>query len=230
MAESKAAPDRVSGVTEHHLTVARTARYYLRGDPGSARHTWLGCHGYGQLAATFIGHLATAAGDARLLVAPEALSRFYHDNGLGPIGASWMTREDRANEIADYIRYLDQVQAELRRRAPTGHRLYGLGFSQGVATVSRWVFGGESDVAGLIMWAGTVAPELNPAALASKVRGKRVALVAGTKDEYVNADWFQREHQRFVEAGADCRDFSFHGGHRLDRVVLAQAMDFVETG
>ena len=230
MAEREAAPDRAIGATEHHLTVARDARYYLHGDPASARHAWLCCHGYGQLASAFIGYLATEGNTDRLLVAPEALSRFYHDNGRGPVGASWMTREDRQHEIDDYIRYLDQVGAELRTRLPSNHRLYALGFSQGLATVSRWVFGGNSEVAGLILWAGTMAPELNPAALAPKLRGKRVALVAGSKDEYVTPDWFPREHQRFSEAGADCKDFGFHGGHRLDRVTLAQAMEFVEGG
>jgi len=228
MAKREAAPAATTGITEHHLSVPRTARYYLHGNPGSARHVWLCCHGYGQLASAFIGYLATAGSAERLLLAPEALSRFYHDNGRGPVGASWMTREDRQHEIDDYIRYLDQVRAELQTRLPSSHRLYALGFSQGLATVSRWVFGGQSEVAGLILWAGSMAPELNPAALAPRFRGKRVALVAGSKDEYVTPDWFQREHQRFTEAGADCRDFHFHGGHRLDRVILAQAMGFVE--
>jgi predicted esterase len=218
----------VTDVTEHHLTVSRAARYYLQGDPASARHAWLACHGYGQLAAAFIGYLSTAASEERLLVAPEALSRFYLDSGLGPIGAGWMTREDREHEIADYIRYLDQLGAELKGRLPADHRLFALGFSQGVATVSRWVAGGNLPVAGLILWAGTVAPELAPDALRPRLTGARVALVAGNKDEYVKSEWFEREHQRFTEAGADCRDFPFHGGHRLDRTILAQAMEFVE--
>ncbi|HEV8123613.1 MAG TPA: hypothetical protein VGP80_05190 [Gemmatimonadales bacterium] len=228
MAKRETAPLPVAGITEHHLSVPRTARYYLHGDPGSARHAWLGCHGYGQLAGAFIGYLSTAASATRLLIAPEALSRFYHDNGLGPIGASWMTKEDRQHEIDDYLRYLDQVQSELRARLPADHRLFALGFSQGVATVSRWLLGGKSELAGLIVWAGTVAPELNPAALAPRLSGKRVALVAGSKDEYVTPAWFEKEHRRFTEAGAECRDFHFHGGHRLDRVILAQAMEFVE--
>lgn len=220
----------MTSVTEHHLTVARAARYYLLGDSGSARRAWVGCHGYGQLAAAFIGYLSTAAGEGRLLVAPEALSRFYLENGLGPIGASWMTREDREHEIADYIRFLDQVATQLQGRLPADHRLFALGFSQGVATVSRWLVRGKSEMAGLILWAGTVAPELQPEALREKLAGKRVALVAGNKDEFVKPDWFDRETGRFTQAGADCRAFPFHGGHRLDRVILGQAMEFVEGG
>lgn len=219
----------MTGPTEHHLSVSRAARYFLLGDPASARHAWLACHGYGQLAAAFLGYLATAASEERLLVAPEALSRFYHENGLGPIGASWMTREDREHEIADYVRFLDQVSAELQEQLRPDHRRFALGFSQGVATVARWVARGNTPVAGLILWAGTVAPELAPDALRPRLSGARVALVAGNKDEYIKPEWFEREHRRFTEAGADCRDFAFHGGHRLDRVVLAQVMEFVEN-
>lgn len=217
-----------NGVTEHHLSVPRTARYYLRGDPGATRDAWFGCHGYGQLAAAFIGYLSTAAADGRLLIAPEGLSRFYHDNGAGPIGASWMTREDREHEMADYIRYLDLVRTELHGRLPRQHRAFALGFSQGVATVSRWAVRGSGELGGLILWAGTVAPELEPEVLKPRLTGKRVALVAGTKDEYVKPEWFGQEMERFTAAGAECRDFRFHGGHRLDRVVLTQAIEFVE--
>ena len=45
---------------------------------------------------------------ARLLIAPEGLSRFYHEDHES-IGASWMTREERLEEIKDYLMYLDLV-------------------------------------------------------------------------------------------------------------------------
>ena len=40
-------------VSEHHLSVARTARYYTLGEPG-ATEVWFVCHGYGQLAGRFL--------------------------------------------------------------------------------------------------------------------------------------------------------------------------------
>jgi predicted esterase len=222
--------DSAREVTEHLLTVPRSARYYQSGDPAAAANAWIGLHGYGQLAGAFLGYLATAARPDRLLVAPEALSRFYHDNGHGPIGASWMTREDRDREIADYVHYLDAVRAEVAARLPRDHRVFVLGFSQGVATLTRWLTRGTTRVAGAILWAGNVAVEVDAAALRPALGGKRLAIVAGSKDEYVKPEWFEQEKERFAKAGAECRDFTFHGGHRLDRVVLAQAMEFVEGG
>ena len=65
-------------VQEHHLTVTRTARYFTLGQPGPAlREVWVVCHGYGQLAEPFLAHFAEVTSPARLIVAPEALSRFY---------------------------------------------------------------------------------------------------------------------------------------------------------
>lgn len=223
-------PSGVAPAAEHHISVPRTARYFTRGDIGTARSVWYSCHGYGQLASAFLGYVSTAATDARLLVAPEALSRFYHEDGRGPIGASWMTREDRENEIADYVRFLDAIDRDLCPRLPTGHRRFMLGFSQGVATVSRWIVRGKVPPSGVILWAGTVAPDLDAGLLGQRLSGKRLALVAGSKDSYVPPEWFDRETERFTALGVECRSFGFHGGHRLDRVVLAQAMEFVENG
>jgi hypothetical protein len=107
---------------EHHLAVPRTARYFTLGDPARAKHIWFALHGYGQLAVNFIGYLATLDNGSRLIVAPEALSRFYLDQGKGPPGASWMTKEDREHEIADYVRSLDQLSGAIRSLVPAEAR------------------------------------------------------------------------------------------------------------
>src|SRR5262245_60478000 len=98
---------------EHELTVRRTARYYTMGGEGGAlRDVWMVCHGYGQVAARFARHFNGIATPERLLILPEALSRFYIDVAAREVvGASWMTREHRQAEIADYVAYLDAVYA-----------------------------------------------------------------------------------------------------------------------
>jgi predicted esterase len=103
-------------IEERFVEVTRTARYYTLGTPGpTLRAAWLACHGYGQLAGPFVQSFQTIAGDDRLVVAPEALNRYYPGDVVGPHGpesavaATWMTREDRLHEIDDYVRYLDRV-------------------------------------------------------------------------------------------------------------------------
>src|SRR5207247_9831140 len=99
-------------VHEHHLSVAKTARYFTLGErSGGGRPVWFACHGYGQLAGRFLEKLRVLDDGTRYLVAPEGLSRFYLSESPTErrVGASWMTREDRLAEIADYVQYLDAV-------------------------------------------------------------------------------------------------------------------------
>src|SRR5512141_1921982 len=114
------------------MRVPRTARYWTDGDTGSARDVWFILHGYGQLAADLLAAAAPLAGDGRLVVAPEALSRFYATAATGGshaqagVGASWMTREDRDHEIEDYIGYLDALASRVMAPldpAPRAHVL-----------------------------------------------------------------------------------------------------------
>ena len=215
---------------EHHLNVTRTARYFTLGDPATAGHVWFAIHGYGQLAATFLTHLATLNAPSRLLVAPEALSRFYLSEGTGPPGASWMTKEDREHEIQDYVSFLDQVSAEIRSRCPAGTRFYGFGFSQGVATLGRWFDRGTARLDGFCLWAGTLPQEMVLAQRHPALDGQPIALVLGQRDKYLDQDWLDNETRRVSSAGAsEVRQFSFDGGHRLDRTVLAQVAGFLET-
>src|SRR5438445_8877211 len=102
---------------EHHLAVAKTARYYSLGEPGPAtRQLWFVCHGYGQLAGRFLRHFEPLDDGSRVIIAPEGLSRFYLSESPAErrVGASWMTREDRLVEIGDYVRYLDAVHDHVR--------------------------------------------------------------------------------------------------------------------
>lgn len=214
---------------EHHLPVTRTARYFTLGDPAKAEHIWFALHGYGQLASAFLGYLATLDNGSRFIVAPEALSRFYLDESTGAPGASWMTREDRENEISDYVRYLDQVCAEVRSNCRGTPRSYALGFSQGVATLGRWLDRGAMKHDAVCFWAGTLPQELELRGPHPALAGRRVALVAGQRDKYLKQDWLDREGGRMAQAGAgEVRQFSFEGGHRLDRTVLGSVGAFFE--
>jgi hypothetical protein len=72
------------------------------------------------LASRFLTRFIPIEREDRLFVAPEARSRYYLTPPQGgphapntPVGASWMTSEDREHEIEDYVRYLDLLYAEI---------------------------------------------------------------------------------------------------------------------
>ena len=210
---------------EHHLTVQRQARYYTLGTAGAAtREVWFALHGYGQLARYFIRHLRPLDDGSRLVVAPEALSRFYLD-GAGQrerrVGATWMTREDRLAEIADYVAYLDRLYAEILSdldRARTS--VHVLAFSQGTATACRWLTDGAATADRLILWGGAVPHDFAFERHRARLNELRLTLVAGTEDPYATPEKVREEEARLREEAVAFESITFDGGHRLDADVL----------
>jgi len=209
--------------------VARTARYHLAGaPPREAREAWYLLHGYAQLAAPFLDACAALTAPGRLLAAPEALSRFYAErptstdrtggHGSATIGASWMTREMRDEEIADYLRYLDALDAAIG--APADAPRAALGFSQGAATAARWAARGRTPVARLVLWGSPAPPDLEPPALAA--RGVRVVLVTGRGDRLFPPERLESEAARLAGAGLRVVTRLFDGGHAIHGPTLAE--------
>lgn len=220
--------DAEPGVSEHRLTVKRTARYCTLGDVSApARDLWIVCHGFAQLARAFIEEFRTVGRPGRLIAAPEALNRFYlnRDGGRAgpsaPVGATWMTREDRLAEIDDYVRYLDDLHRELVDHLDRDIRVTALGFSQGTATVARWLVHGSAKIDRLVLWAGLLPPEIDPAGPArDRLASSDLHLVRGTRDAMLDAGRVGEESERLERAGIHCTVLEFEGGHRLDRATL----------
>jgi predicted esterase len=210
----------------HHLSVRKTARYYTLGDATTAREIWFVCHGYDQLAGAFIEDFRPLDDGSSLIVAPEALNRFYPGTLRGThgpgsrIGATWMTREDRETEIADYVAYLDTLYDHVCSGIERARiRVHALGFSQGAATASRWVALGRSTLDSLILWGGGLPPDLPDDAL-QRLRNVKLFVVAGARDEYVSADALQRAEEKMTADEISFELVRFEGGHRMDNATL----------
>lgn len=154
-------PRPLRTANEHTIEVPRTARYFTLGDDGDAiEELWFVLHGFGQLAGAFVQYFGDLADGPRMVIAPEALNRYYVASTSVPasdraVGATWMTREDRQNEIKDYVRYLDLLHGEITKAHP-GVRTIVVGFSQGGATAARWAQMGRAPIHRLILWGATV--------------------------------------------------------------------------
>lgn len=200
------------------LVVDRHARIGIVGDLPNATEAWLILHGYGMLAQGILHWFRAAERPGRVLIAPEALSRFYaEEKGIRRVGASWMTREDRENDLADQQAYLDRVVGEFVGSIP---RLEVHGFSQGVAAGARWVLRGVRPVARLVCWGGTVPQEIDPATLGPLLGGHPVHFAVGERDHWVAPALVEADAARLREGGCPTVVHHFVGGHRVDNGVL----------
>lgn len=181
---------------EHHLTTARTARYFTLGAPiAETKHVWFVLHGYAQLAQRFLRHFKGIVPADTLIVAPEALSRFYLElpradrRHMERVGAAWMTREDRLADISDTRAWLDSVYRsivdEVTRATNKTPEVTVLAFSQSVAIAMRWIAGGVVNPARVIMWAGSLANDVNPDEFRAGLGSAEVTLVAGEFDQFL---------------------------------------------
>lgn len=207
---------------EHHLRVVRTARYHTLGDPSNAQEIWVVVHGYGQLARFFLNKFKGCE-EGRLIAAPEGLSRFYLDEAHQRVGATWMTREDREHEIADHVQYLDLLVEDLLRT--TGPRpVHALGFSQGVATVSRWSITGRSTLSRLVLWGGSLPPDIDIPAM-RRWNQCLVDVVHGLNDTIVPSSVAEQTMQRLASAGVTHRLHQHRAGHALDPLLVGRLLN-----
>jgi predicted esterase len=216
---------------QRHLKVPRSARYAILGSPtADLSEVWFVCHGHGQLAARFLSRFLPLEREDRLFIAPEALSRYYlsppsagpHPPGT-PIGASWMTAEDRDAEMNDYIEYLDLLHDEIFSAVDrTRVRVWAIGFSQGAATVTRWVVRGKVEPDRVVLCSGMLPAELDREGAKRLVRRAPLTLAFGDADEFASPERVAAEEAKLDDLGIPYEIMRFKGGHTITPELLTR--------
>jgi predicted esterase len=204
----------------HQLLTQRTARYFTQRGDGPVRRIWILLHGHAMLAERFLALLSPMTAPGTLLVAPEALSRFYLGTRLDgghdqQVGATWMTREERDTEIADVVAYLDRLLSEVVPSEYPGCPVGILGFSQGVATAGRWLVRGATRPAMLALWGAPLPADVTPGLLAPRLGAAPVWLIGGQEDPIVPAGTLEGKARQLQDGGIDTEVHRFSGGHVL---------------
>lgn len=203
------------------MVVSRTAHFYSLGELGPhIRQFWLVCHGYGQLADQFLENFTSLDNGERLIVAPEGLNHAYLKGFAGPVGSNWMTRHYREAEIADYAIYLQMLYNQYIAQLPPDVRIVLLGFSQGTATVCRWITRLQPAFHDLILWAGLPPEDLDYAAHLDYLSSKNLYLLYGTTDPFLTPDRLLTVQEIEHKNGIDFQEQSFEGGHEIPDATL----------
>lgn len=206
---------------QHFIEVKRTAEYYsIQPRNVEVAKVLFVLHGYSQLPEFFIEHFRNLPDLGILVVAPSGLSLSYQSGFYGRVGASWMTKHNRENEIKDYLAYLDQLYLEIKSNYPKVESFSVLGFSQGTATASRWYAYSERKMDRLICIAGALAADLDIELLNNKQGQRKLALFVGDKDAYINKDKAENLLKEMESNGVGFELIPYDGGHEIPQKEL----------
>jgi predicted esterase len=200
------------------IAVERTAHYHLLEPEGEVKQILFALHGYAELAQDFIKNFEALKESNILVIAPEALSKFY--NKYRKVAASWMTSHEREDEINDYLNYLNKLYTSIQSDYPNAE-LSLLGFSQGVSTVFRWAAQlNQKANFSLYACSGSVPPELNKADF--KANGvKKVYYYYGDDDKLLPLEKAKTKVEVIRELGLEVIERPFEGRHEVSQICIA---------
>ena len=209
-------------LTTKNILIQKTARYFLIGKPSEKiKSALIVLHGYGQLAEDFIKYFEPIKSETTLIIAPEALNRFYIKGFSGKVGSTWMTKEDRENEIKDYVNYLDAVYDDVIRFGLLSKtKITVLGFSQGTVTACRWLSKGKSKVNRLILWGGGIPPDVDLEVSNELFNSLQLTIVVGDKDEFILPEQIEKEELRLRKNNIKYSLLLFEGKHIIKKEIL----------
>jgi predicted esterase len=200
------------------IRIPKTAHYYTLGKfSEDTKYVWLVCHGYGQAADRFITKFEVLDLKANHIIAPEGLSRFYWGGMSGHVVASWMTRKDRLDEIEDHINLLHETIKEWYGKEVT---LVFFGFSQGCATILRYLERFQPQNRQIILWAGSIPKDLNFSVMAPYLGASDIHLIYGNKDEFLTTEVLAEELEFIYRQDIPLKLHEYEGTHRVDKEVL----------
>ena len=209
--------------SHYKIRTEKTGHYFQHGTIlPTTRYVWICLHGYGQLAKQFIQKFEFLDPDLHWVIAPEGLNRFYFEGVRDRPVASWMTSEDRLDEISDYILFLETLRHRLAWDKNTNTRIIYCGFSQGVSTIFRWLHDAKPRVDQLVLWAGSIPEDIQYDHLEDYLGAIKTTYFLGDKDPYIPLSSFEEKKGLAKKIGLNASFHVFQGEHRLDENVLKE--------
>jgi predicted esterase len=205
-----------------NFSTQKTARYFQCGElDQNTSEVWIILHGYGHLPAYFSRKFNPLFETRKACyIFPEGLHRFYLEGNSGKVGASWMTRESRETDIEDNFYLLENLMSEVKKKTKQSFRLIVLGFSQGAATALNWLIRTSLKIDQMIIWAGSIPPEIDYKAHRERLLKSTFRVFLGDKDAFFDKENENKIFGPLVEAQIPVDIYRFAGGHDLPEEAL----------
>lgn len=203
-------------VVEGKVEVKKQGRYLTIGNPNSKNILFV-LHGYGQLVEYFIKNFEALVEKDYFIVAPEATHRFYLNGSSGRVGASWMTKELREQDIQENNQYLEQI-FQLFCQNKKYDKIALLGFSQGGATAARYFVNSNYKIDLFVLWACVFPPDLEANFESDGFMKTEKYFILGSEDEYFSAENFRKINHFYKSK--NFKVINFEGTHKIDSNTL----------
>lgn len=200
---------------EHSISIQKNTRYYTCGDISKASRLLVVLHGYGQSAFFFLKKFEFLISKGYYIIAPEGMHRFYLEGTSGRVGASWMTREARLDDIQDNFNYLESLVSKIQEQN-SFLSVDVLGFSQGAATTTRWFEHSKISFRSLVLWASVFPEDVHSDF--SRNHASKCFFVLGTQDPYFDME-IEKESLKTYEK-LKFEIIRFEGKHEMNQQVL----------
>lgn len=188
----------------------------------TTRYVWISMHGYGQLAKHFIKRFEFLDPALHVVIAPDGLNRFYFEGLNDRPVSSWMTSEDRLDEIADFIGFLESLREKIGWDKNQNIKVIYFGFSQGVTALFRWLVDATPRVDYLLLWAGGVPDDILFDRHRSYFNSVESHYFLGDKDPFFSPEKFTLQKGLLLSADLRIRLHVYEGVHKVDEQVLSK--------
>ena len=209
------------------ISIPKTHKYSQLGEFSEKTNTvWIVLHGYGMLSEFFIKKFECILNEKTVVIAPEGSNRFYLNNNYSRVGASWMTKVDKEKDIEDNISFIKTLYTKIVD--DIGHnnfKLKTLGFSQGGATLVRWIMSNSIKVDSLILWGSDIPKDSLTTQNKSRWSSINIKIVIGKKDEYISDENKKKVIDAVNAYGLSYKLIEYDGPHKIIESELIKLDD-----
>ena len=130
-----------------------------------------------------------------------------------------------SQHIKDYVNFLDRVYDEVMTQVGNRNiQVNVLGFSQGTATVCRWLCQGKAKADNLIFWAGAFPRDLDLEVDKRVFRSMNNWIVVGDRDQFIEWSQVEEFEKLLRQQNIPHRMIKFSGKHEVRDEPLLQLL------
>lgn len=197
------------------VQIKRHAQYLKLGTLSKkTKYIWFCLHGYGQTADYMAKKFEFLNNDEHLVICPEGLNKFYwHDNNK-PV-ACWMTKRHRYEEIEDFTGFLEALYSRYCKHVHQDTKIVFFAFSQGCATIWRWLYANQPRFNLLVNWAGWIPEDIDYLHLKDYLTDKKLFMRYGNNDKYMDDKMISMLKDVIEKSNLSIEMDQFEGKHNI---------------